>query len=160
MYFWKIDELIEDFKLNNVSQKEEFKYYISFSIIGVIMSNKYFNLGGNYNIYDFLDTVILIAVSAWGIWHCYKANSSGDNSNFITRIICIGFPAALRVLTIVVPIMFLIGFIEVYFLEDAELGGSLYEYTTVFDFLMTALFVLTYYLYLAIKIRAVSIENP
>ena len=160
MYFWKIDELVEDFRSNNVSQKEEFKYFITFSIISVIMSDKYFSLGGNYNLYDFLDTVSLIAVSLWGIWHCYKINSTGDNSDFITRMICIGFPAALRVLAIVVPIMFLVGFIQVYFLEEAGLDESLYEDTTVSDVLMIALIGLTYYFYLATKIKAVSIKTP
>ena len=161
MYFWKVDKLIEDFKSNSVSQKDELKYLLIYFILMAVFSDRFFSLGSDYNIYDFLSTVSLVAVTFWGIWHCYKANSSGDNTDFITRMMCIGFPVIVRVVAVALPLGLLIGVIHGLFLVDGISEEELYsEYPSdVFDVILIGIIGIAYYIYLASKIKAVSKTN-
>ena len=50
MYFWKVDELVEDFKSNNVSQEEELKYAIFSTILISVALDPLLCIGISYNI--------------------------------------------------------------------------------------------------------------
>jgi len=101
---------------------------------------------------------LLLAVSAWGIYYCYKINSAGDNKDFIVRVMCIGLPVVIRVLVILIPIMILVGFFEAMFsggLTADKSNIDNYE-TTVYSAFSMVIATIVYYIYLAKKIKAVS----
>jgi hypothetical protein len=56
MYLWKVDKLVEDFKSGKVSQKEEFKYMLLFTVLMIFASDPFLYVGSSYNIYDFVGT--------------------------------------------------------------------------------------------------------
>jgi hypothetical protein len=155
MYFWKVDKLVDDFKSGSVTQKEEFKYMLLFTVLTVAGTDSYINVDRSYNLYDFINTLSAIVVSAYGLFCCYKINSSGDNKNFIVRVICIGLPVAIRLLVIIIPIFVLYGAIMNTLQQPETANPSNYE-TSVYDIILPISYLILYYNYLARKIKAVS----
>jgi hypothetical protein len=66
VYIWKVDQLVEDFKAGKVSQKEEFKYMLLFTVFLTLITDPFLSIGSSYNLYDFMSTVSLLAISACG----------------------------------------------------------------------------------------------
>ena len=158
MYFWKVDQLVDDFKSEKVSQKEEFKYMLLFTVLITAMTDPFLYIGSSYNLYDSINSVSMLVVSILGVYYCYKINSEGDNKNFIVRIMCIGLPVMVRVLAFMIPVLILGSIIEEINTEET-IDSDLYE-TSIFMVIATVVFVVSYYLYLAKKIRAVSSPLP
>ncbi len=158
MYLWKVDKLVADFKADKVSQKEEFKYMLLFSVLMIVASDPHVYVGSSYNIYDFVITMLMLAVSVCGVYYCYKINSARDNKDFIVRVMCIGLPVCIRVSVVLFPIIFLLQVLERFLSEELTADGSnteVYE-TTVYRVAISFIFIVPYYVYLAKKIRAVS----
>ena len=80
MSFWKIDSLVEDFKLGKVSQNEDFKYMLLFTITLILATDSILYIGMSY---DSLNSVLILFISVIGVYYCYKKYSSGDDRNFI-----------------------------------------------------------------------------
>ncbi len=78
MYLWKVDKLVDDFKSDEVNQKEEFKYMLTFTIIMSLLTDPFLYIGSSYNINDFANTVLIIMISVWGIYYCYKIPLSSE----------------------------------------------------------------------------------
>ena len=158
MYLWKVDNLVEDFKSGKVSQKEEFKYMLLFTVLIIFSSDPLLYIDSSYNTYDFVSSLLWLASSVWGIYYCYKINSEGDNKDFIIRVMCIGLPVAIRVLVFLIPIILLIGFVEGFSsvkLTAQDPNAEAYD-TTAYQVVTSVIYVVSYYMYLAKKIRAVS----
>jgi len=158
MYFWKVDELVEDFKADKVTQKEELKYMLFIVVIITLAVSPYLYVRVSYNLYDFITTIVMIVLSVWGVYYCYKINSSGDNEKFIVRATCIGTPILIRVFVVFLLLCILVQIIKLIFpgeITGNELNTWTYE-TTVYEVVYTALFLVSYYVYLGRKIKAVA----
>lgn len=158
MYLWKVDKLVEDFKSGKVSQKEELKYMLLFTVLMTLGSDPLLYVGSSYNKYDSISTILLLAISVLGIYYCFKINSAGDNKDFIVRVMCIGLPVVIRILVFFIPIFVLVAVLEGLLSEGITVDESnieTYE-TTVYQVIAMVIFVASYYVYLSKKIRAVS----
>lgn len=155
MYLWKVDALVEDFKLEKVSQKEEFKYMLIFTILMSFAGDPLFQINSSYNLYDSILSIAVLCISILGTYFCFKINTSGDNKNFIARIICIGLPSMIRVSVFFIPIVIIASFIEVFFIYPEIIEEENTE-TTILEILVISLFIATYYWYLSTKISSVS----
>jgi hypothetical protein len=158
MYLWKIDSLVNDFRSGKVSQQEEFKYILLFTIAVTLTSDPAIHIDSSYNCYDTIDSVMTLAIAILGVYCCYKINSSGDNKDFIVRVMCIGLPVMIRVLTAMIPIFVLGGIIESEFIYPEPFGGETTESTPLPVALISA-FEAVYYWHLSVKIKAVSSER-
>jgi len=155
MYLWKVDSLVEDFKSGNVSQKEELKYMLLFTIAITLASDPALYVGSSYNYYDTLSSALVLGISIFGVYYCYKLNSSGDDRDFIVRVMCIGLPVMVRILVVMLPV-FIIGVIlEAIFLYPKSLYEETYENTPI-QVTLISVFITAYYWYLSTKIKAVS----
>lgn len=153
MYFWKVDSLVDDFKQNKVTQKEEMKYILLFSILEVLNSESFINVNQT-NFYDTLNSVLLLIFTIIGILYCYKVNSEGDNKDFMVRLIAIGLPVMIRVTVIGIPILIIGVIMESSFLLSSEESDS--GESTVMLVIISTLFMIGYYWYLSKKIKEVS----
>lgn len=158
MYFWKVDSLVEDFKLGKVSQKEEFKYMLVFTIAMAFASDPALYIGASYNYYDTIGSVLVLGISILGTCYCYKLNSNGDDKDFIVRIMCISVPVMIRILVVIIPAAIVIGVLEAVFLYPESLDEETIESTPI-QVALIAVFIAVYYWYLSIKIKAVSSKN-
>ena len=100
MYFWKVDDLVEDFRNDRVTQKEEFKYLLATSILGLIVYDTYFFDEYQYTYYDTVTSIVFLFITIAGIYYCYKKNEMGDNKDYIVRMTCLGFPIWVRLLVL------------------------------------------------------------
>ncbi len=158
MYFWKVDALVNDFKNNNVTQKEQFKYLLLFSVLIVLITAPYFQIDAQYNIFDSLDTISSLFITLWGLYYCYNVNSKGDDTDFIPRFICLGLPVVVRVACIFLPVVVLLGFIEGitgagFVTQD---NGIEIAETTALEYIVFMVFEVVYYIYLSKALRKVS----
>ena len=156
MYFWKVDSLVDDFKQNKVTQKEEFKYILLFSILTLLSTNSFVSIDSTYNFYDTLDLILTIIITVAGIYYCFKINSDGDNKNFMVRFISIGLPVVVRVLAIAIPIFIISAIIESSFFMTPEEMESDSSESTLSLVVLTSLIMIGYYWYLSKKIKDVS----
>ncbi|WP_428026199.1 hypothetical protein [Arcobacter sp.] len=156
MYLWKVDSLVNDFRENNVSQKEEFKYMLVLTILMIIATDPILYIDITHNTYDVLMSFLILGISIIGLYYSYKINSSGDNKNFIVRVMCLGLPILIRTITIFIPI-FIIGIIveEMFIVTPIELEKETVE-TTLLHVVLNSLFIVTYYWYLYKKVQTVS----
>jgi len=155
LYLWKVDSLVEDFKSGNVSQKEEFKYMLLFTIAMVFVTDPALYIGSSYNYYDTLETIITLVISIFGVYYCYKINSSGDNKDFIVRLMCIGLPVMIRLFAVMIPVLIVGDVLEVVVLYPESLDEETFE-STPMQVVLISIFIAAYYWYLSTKIKAVS----
>lgn len=158
MYLWNVDSLVKDFKSGKVSQKEEFKYMLLFTIAITLVSDPILYIGYSYNYYDTLSSALILGISIFGLYNCYKKNTSGDDRDFIVRVMCIGLPVMIRVLSVMIPLLIIVGIIESIFIypgiiDEESLGNTPMQVVSI------SVFIAVYYWYLSIKISAVSSQN-
>ena len=158
MYIWKVDELVEDFRSGAVTQKEEFKYLLLFTIAMAIACDPALYIDMSYNHFDTIGSATGILISIIGLFFCYKANSSGDNKDFIVRTMCIGLPVLIRTLAIFIPIFIVAGILEGAAMATSESESEPIE-STLMQVVLMALMVSFYYYYLSTKLRNVSSVN-
>ena len=158
MYLWKVDSLVDDFRSGNVSQKEEFKYMLLLTVFMCLACDPILYIDYSYNMYDAIVTCSTIIITIFGLYYCFKINSSGDNKDYLVRVVCIGLPVIIRVIVFFIPIIFIGVFIELFFINPELLDDENTE-TTLMESVFISLFVVAYYWYLSIKIKAVSKIN-
>ena len=120
MYFWKVDKLVTELKEGSVTQYEEFKYMLLFTIVTILVTDPILYSDITYNSYDFINSILFISISCAGTYLCYKLNKQGDDKDFIKRVMCIGLPVAVRVFVLSMPIVIICVSIEDTSLENTE----------------------------------------
>jgi hypothetical protein len=158
MYLWKVDSLVEDLKSGNVTQKEEFKYMLLLTIAMIFASDPVLYIGAAYNSYDTMSSIIVLVISMLGVYYCYRINSSGDNRDFIVRVLCIGLPVMIRVLAVIIPVFIVLAVLEAATTPPASLDEEPFESTPI-QVAHISIVVAAYYWYLSTKIKAVSSIN-
>ncbi|PRD45254.1 hypothetical protein C5748_03330 [Phyllobacterium phragmitis] len=99
MNFINDRELALRFKNNAVHSNERFLYFIIYMTISTLFSG--YILGSTLyadpiNKFDVLSDIINVIIIIAGTTICYRTNRAGDDREFIERMMCIGFPAAIR----------------------------------------------------------------
>lgn len=158
MYFWKVDKLIDDLKLNKVTQKEEFKYALTFFVFSILCTDPFLYANTSYNIYNSINTILFISVTTLGLYYCFKINAAGDNQDFIKRILCIGIPIMVRLFVIFTPISLALSLFVYFLIQDNSMGTPIPEIheQNIFELIYMVLLECTYFGYLAIKMKKIS----
>jgi hypothetical protein len=98
MYWWNVSKLAEDFREGRVEEKERFKYYLATIFAWGIVAEPLFWYGHRFNLVaDVVTAVGGLAITIMGTVMCYRANKSGDNIDFIGRMLCLGWPIAIKI---------------------------------------------------------------
>ncbi|WNC68612.1 hypothetical protein RI845_00345 [Thalassotalea nanhaiensis] len=147
MYIWKVSPLIQELKSEGLSQKEQFKYFLTYSILMVFATDPLLSFGYEYVVYDALNTLIVTTVTILGIVYCYKVNESVDGKDFILRLMTLGLPIMIRFLVVVIAITF----VYYFFIDSSD---SELITTQPIDVLFSAIFMIGYYYYFAKKLKA------
>lgn len=110
MYLWKVDRLADELGNNQISQKEEFKYTLAFTLLGVLlMGMAAFGAGAVPPWLMATDLAIMLVITGAGIMYCYNRNQASDNQDFIVRFICLGLPVTVRITVFGLVVGFLVG---------------------------------------------------
>ncbi len=97
MYWWRVSKLAEDLREGRVEEKERFKYYIAFIVLdGVVLElARYFP--ETFNMVKFMSRAAILIINITGTMLCYRTNRSGDNADFIGRMVCLSWPVGIKV---------------------------------------------------------------
>lgn len=180
MYFWDVDELVIRLKTNTLSGYEEWQqYFATMILLPVIASiDSYLHFGWSNMIgyfiraeraRDFLDplTVLVIFMHALiyifvggviliaGLIYCYNINESGDNKDFIKRMVCLTLPTGMRTLLISLGSLLLIIFLEDNhcFLESPSAAMLTITYIKIIIAVLIPIF---YFWYMSKQLRKIS----
>ncbi|AFM26670.1 hypothetical protein [Desulfomonile tiedjei] len=93
MYWWNMSKLEEDLREGRVNEREQFKCYLA----TFVAWNLAVCSGYTFSVEDLASTALNVTVIIIGTTLCYRANKKGDNADFIPRMICLGWPAGIRI---------------------------------------------------------------
>lgn len=158
MIWFNIKELERKIVENEFSDEEGFKYFLAFSILGVLATS----ISTAGNIITFIELLISVAIAIWGSYSIFKANSSGDGQDFFKRYFALSWVIGLRLfiitLIIAIPLSFIYGVISY---ESIDLNSS--ESTTLTEdfvtMIISSLVGLVYYFLLTNSFKRVSMNN-
>lgn len=104
MYFWKVNALAEDLKNRRVTQRQKMQYYLANTLL--YLSSVYITglIAVKPNLLTGINILLGLAITAGGILLCYKANSQGDDEEFIDRMVCLSWPISMRMIVVLIPI--------------------------------------------------------
>lgn len=163
MYLWKVDSLADDLGNDRVSQNEQFKYALLFTLLST------FFMGvaafGAPEVPDWLraiDMILMLVITGLGILYCYRCNQGAGNRDFILRFMCFGLPVTLRLAVLGGIAGFVWGLFQALILGDdatkqAESGvGAVVFANLGLAYVLHA----AYFIYLGWCMASVEASNP
>jgi hypothetical protein len=132
------------FKSNSVPPGERFLYLLLSIILACFTSypNTIFPLH-NYSSINNLDNLVFLSylvIPVIGTIVCYQSNAAGDNKEFIERYICIGFPTAIRIMLIAIPLI-IVAYVVIY----SVIPDGNPKATSGYDLLFHVVFLIFFY---------------
>jgi hypothetical protein len=122
MYFWKIDELKEDIKNDQLSEKDKFLYLfipIIFCSFTVFLTN-IIPADSAPDTDNTISRVCTAIISIVGTFLLYKANGGKNGVDFLGRIFSLGFVLCIRLMALLMLILIGIGILAIISLPDAK----------------------------------------
>jgi hypothetical protein len=104
MYWFSVSKLAEDLHEGRVDEQERLKYYLGTFVAWNLSTQLFLYYGGPFETERLGSVALSIAVTIVGILSCYGANKCGDNTDFIGRMICLGWHCAFRMAALFVAI--------------------------------------------------------
>jgi len=144
MYLWKSKKLVADLKNEGLSEKEKLKYMLFWGVATLIASDPILHVGNPYTSTDTIISILMFIITIIGTVFCYKANKNGDNTDFITRYVCLSIPIGIKAITFLILLLTILITIAVTLDFEVFEEGSITE--LVFEAsLVTAFVVYIYY---------------
>ena len=97
MIFWNVGKLGDELREGRVSAAQKTRYFIVYSVVMLLFVELVARVPKTYNVFDNIASVFALFATVVGTWLCHKANSQGDNLNFIERFVCLSLPTGVRV---------------------------------------------------------------
>ena len=111
MYWWNVSKLAENFREDPVDEKERFKYYLATVIVWTAFSQLSSHAGSTFKFVELVYAIVMVTGTIVGTIICYRANSSGDNTDFIGRMVCLSWPISIKIFAFFVTVGFVFLFI-------------------------------------------------
>jgi hypothetical protein len=109
MYWLNVSKLAEDLREGRVDEKERFKYFVATFVAWTIAARVLF-FPGPVTPDTLLSAAVSLILAVAGIFYCYGVNRRGDNTDFIGRMICLGWPVAVWLLMLFSGLFLIMGF--------------------------------------------------
>jgi hypothetical protein len=143
---------------NDFSDEEGFKYFLAYSITGVVATSA---SATSHNFVAFAGLLAGVLITIWGCLSIFKANSTGDGKNFYKRYFAlswvIGFRLLIYILIIGIPLVIIYGIMspESFNTVDSDSTTLSADFATM---LISSLVMLIYYLLLTSSFNRVSTQ--
>lgn len=95
MYWLNTSKLTEDLREGRVDEKERCKYFLATFIGWSVAGLLFLHSGRTFSTDGLISIGVILAIAIVGIILCYRVNKSGDNIDFIPRMICLGWQSGL-----------------------------------------------------------------
>jgi hypothetical protein len=100
MYFFRASKLADDLREGRVGEKERFKYYLAMLIGWSLIGQLFYSSGTTFNTKESISVTANPATIVIATILCYLLNKRGDNTDFIPRMICLGWPVGILIASI------------------------------------------------------------
>lgn len=144
MYFWNIRALKDQLSQGPLPQKDAFQYILAMELLYTFAASPMFFVGGEANIWDFVDGVTMVLLTLIGVRWFYQYNGGALGKHFLSRYVSLSWVFFIRYFTVALPLVLLFyGGI-----------GSLFGYswddmiTTPMDIIVNTVIFLLYYVFL------------
>ena len=114
MYWWNASKLAKDLREGRVDEKERFKYFLATFVAWSIVVQLSIYSGIPCSIDSLIWAAVNVTVIVIGIGLCYRVNRRGDNTDFVGRMICLGWPvgvllvAPYSIVSLIFPLLLVI----------------------------------------------------
>lgn len=100
MYWRNVSKLAEDLREGRVDEKERFKYFlVAFVVWGVGIQLLLYS-GGGFSGEGLVCAAANLTMAIMGTIVCYRINKSGDNADFVSRMICLSGTSAIKLVCV------------------------------------------------------------
>jgi hypothetical protein len=89
MYWWNVSKLAEDLREGRVDEKERFKYFLAAFVSWTVSIQILLYSGGGFSTEGLVCAAANLTAAIIGTIVCHRINASGDNRDFLTRMICL-----------------------------------------------------------------------
>ena len=154
MYFWKTESLAAELRNGTLSQKDRFRYLLTFLIITALFADVSYYISEAPSTVAISESTLVVLITIFGTIWCYRTNKSGDDLEFIERFICLSLPVLVRLIVIFLIFYSFYMIVGFYLFEDAF--DKFTETTNWVDVGFTILFGLYFYWKLSRAIKGVA----
>jgi hypothetical protein len=163
MYWWNSSKLAEDFREGRVDERERFKYFLA-TFIGLTLFAHLFFTGFTFSLEDMISLALSLTVTIIGISICYIENKKAGNTDFIPRMICLGWPAGVQVTTMLVVAFLILSVIQgvdaAVIHQKAFLTGMYRGIRQIWSFFWGGFFLVFYYWWLYASFVKIAGTKP
>ncbi|MCA1961362.1 MAG: hypothetical protein LDL33_11270 [Desulfomonile sp.] len=157
MYFWDTRALADEMSRNVLPQREKMKYLLAWTLFNTLAVQNALWTVETITLFTGIKALLVIAVNVVGVLACYAANRRGDDTDFVERFICLGWPVIFKITVVI----FIVSALFVAFRVILDLPAIPYLETwgrgsSLLVFLLTIGGEVIYYLWLMSLIARVS----
>ena len=69
MYFWRVDRLVEDFRNDQVTEREKLKYMILYGVLYAVAVNSAFSTAFESTYMDAVELLITASIAIFGTYY-------------------------------------------------------------------------------------------
>ncbi len=107
MYFWRTNQLAEDLKNNNVTEREKMRYFLALTIVAMIgfyLTSLNLVLRNNNvsHVSSFVELVIGLLIATIGIRITFYSNKGNQGLDYLARVVCLSLPIIIKIVVITV----------------------------------------------------------
>ncbi len=153
MYFWKINDLRRDLIEKPLSEKDQLKYLLAYTIL-VSLALMIYTVT-KYNAWNIYYSIIGMIIEIIGIIYIYKINGGSKGEYILQRYFSLGWVVAIRwsVLIVLPTLIVYYTVLGIYYLRSGVTGS-----TTVYDGIVFSLIELIYFWLLGRHVKKVSLK--
>ncbi len=150
MIWFNIKELERKIVDNEFTDQEGFKYFLAYSILGLMVTYG----STSENLITFIEFLVGLAITIWGSYSIFKANSSGDGQDFFKRYFALSWVIGFRVLIIFITIALPLAIIySVISYQSSDLYNS-HSTTLMEDVIFMVIYLLSSLVYYVLLINS------
>lgn len=109
MYFWKTDLLAKEIKENTLSEEQKKNYYLATAILSIIFMYMAIAGGSEDALAVLAECILVVVVTLFAINITFKTNGGNEGSDYISRMLILGFPVLIKVFLVSILIGIVLG---------------------------------------------------
>ncbi len=106
MYFWNIEKLKADIRVDQLTEKDRFIYALIYFVLAAVLTEVMMLIPlENGNVWDLINSTANVLIVTLGTVYAFKANGSSNGVDFLGKYFSIGFVVSIRFLVYAVPLL-------------------------------------------------------
>jgi len=157
MYFLNTKALADEMSRRVLPQREKMKYLLAWTLFNTLAIQNALWTDESVTLFTTTKALLVIAINFVGVLACYSANRRGDNTDFVERFICLGWPVVFTITVVIsVAVAVLVAIRVIFDLCAIPYLESWGQGTSLLAFVLTIGGEVIYYLWLMSLIARVS----